>query len=151
MKFLVRALSMLGAVALLTLTVVSPGEAESLVQPPAAIRRQAIVDVAESAARQQLDRPLALNVKSLNQKGDWAFLYAVMLGQDRKPLDLAGTRLAEAAREGMASRVFCALLRFRNAQWTIVASCLGVTDVAWTGWSRTYGAPAELFELHNID
>lgn len=143
-----------GAILVVAIAAASPGGAQSPARREAAPDMQAdkaLVDVAEDAARQQLGRPLKLDVRSLKRRDGWAFLYSLMLGPDGQPLDLAGTRLEGAAREGAASRVFCALLRAQNGRWRIVDSCLGVTDVAWTGWDRKYGAPKDVFELKDVD
>lgn len=92
-----------------------------------------------------------LKASSLLYKHSWVFLLSTMVDKKGNPLDLTGTKLEQAAREGAASRVFCALLKFDAGRWKVVASCLGVTDVAWTGWDRKYHAPSEIFDLENVD
>ena len=147
-------LGLFGAIVLVAIASASSSGAQSPARRQAAPDTQAdkaLVELAENAARQQLGRPLELDVRSLKRQDGWAFLYALMRGRDGKPLDLAGTRLEGAANEGAASRVFCALLRARNGRWTIVDSCLGVTEVAWTDWDRKYGAPKGVFELRDVD
>lgn len=110
-----------------------------------------IVECSQKEAQRQLRRTLVLEVQSLKQTDGWAFLLSQMRGTDRRPLDLTGTWLEDSARAGVASRVFCALLRYRSGHWQIIASCIGVTDVAWMDWHRKYGAPTKVFELGDAD
>ena len=111
----------------------------------------AIIDVAQTEAERQMGRPLLLRVESLQHKDGWAFLYSNMIDENGDPLDLTGSRLEEAAREGGASRVFCALLKQTAGGWNIVDSCLGVTDMAWVGWDEKHHAPPDIMELQSID
>lgn len=110
--------------------------------------REALEEIGETAraeAERLLARPVTLRIDHLRVHGDWAFLLSEMLGPDGELLDYTGTYLEEAASVGGASHVFCALLRREAGEWTLVASCLGATDVAWDGWDREYGAPDEVF------
>lgn len=110
-----------------------------------------IVSAAAAEAARKLGRPVVLAPRSLKQRDGWAFLYAHMLEKSGQPLDFRGTTLAESARHGAASPVFCALLHLETGAWRVVASCLGPTDVAWAGWDARYGAPPAIFVLDNVD
>ncbi|WGG59455.1 hypothetical protein [Brucella intermedia] len=112
---------------------------------------KAIAALARKAAEADLGKRLTLQIVSMRAARDWAFLFANMVDRDGKALDLQGTRFAGAAAEGQASRAYCALLKRRSEGWTIVASCMAITDVAWTGWASKYGAPPEIFDLKDID
>lgn len=110
-----------------------------------------IIGVARAEAQRRMGRELLLKVTSLRRKDGWAFLFSHMIDENGDPLDVTGTALADAVRAGVASRVFCALLKQEAGQWRIVQACLGVTDVTWTGWSKKYGAPPEIFKFDADD
>jgi hypothetical protein len=38
------------------------------------------------------------------------------------------------------------LLQKKNGAWSLAATALCPTDVAWVAWPENYGAPQELFE-----
>lgn len=122
-----------------------PCRAEPMTPAPGTQLRKSILDVAREPAEQQLSREVRFRVRRLAVDGPWAFLFAEMQGPDGKPVDYAGTPLAQAAREGVVSRAFAALLRRDGARWRIAASAVGPTDVAWQDWSQKYGTPAQLF------
>lgn len=109
--------------------------------------RMTLVRPARAEAERQLGRQVELDVSSMLYKDSWVFLMSRMVDAGGAPLDPTGTKLEPAARQGGASRVFCALLHFESKRWKVIASCLGVTDVAWAGWARRYRAPPEIFEL----
>lgn len=111
--------------------------------------RMTLVAPAQAEAQRQLGKPVELKISSLLYKHSWVFLLSTIVDAKGDPLDLEGTTLEEAAREGGASHVFCALLKWEAGTWTIVASCLGVTDLAWAGWAEEYHAPPEIFELQH--
>jgi len=113
--------------------------------------RAAIAAIARKAAEKEIGKPLKLDIRSLRTRDGWAFLFSNMVDGRGEPLSLQGTRFAGAATEGQASRVYCALLQRRGDRWRIVASCIAVTDVAWTNWAEKYGAPPAIFDLKDID
>lgn len=133
----------------------APASAQSVTDdgayPVAFQDRMTLVAPARAEAERQLGRPVELKVSSLLYKSSWVFLLSTMVDAKGEPLDLTGTNLGEAVREGVASRVFCALLRWDAGRWMVVASCLGATDVAWAEWAEKYHAPPEIFELQNAD
>ncbi|NIJ22167.1 lambda repressor-like predicted transcriptional regulator [Sphingomonas naasensis] len=107
--------------------------------------RAALLDAARAPMRAELGKEPKFRVDRLNRDGDWAFLLATMQEADGRPLDFAGTPLAEAAKQGMVSRTYAALLRHRPGGWEVVAKAIGPSDVAWEDWPQRYGAPAKLF------
>lgn len=123
-----------------------PCQADPMTPEPGTQLRKSILDIARQPAEQQLSREVKFRVRRLAVDGPWAFLFADMQGPDGKPVDYAGTPLAQAAREGVVSRAFAALLHRDGSRWTIAASVVGPTDVAWQNWSQEYGAPAQLFD-----
>lgn len=136
---------MSGLVVAMALMAPLPCHADAMPPSPGTPLRKGIVDVARQSAEQRLSREVKLRVRQLAVDGAWAFLFAEMQGPDGKPVDYAGTPLAQAAREGVVSRAFAALLHREGSRWTITVSAVGPTDVAWQGWSREYDAPAQLF------
>ena len=107
--------------------------------------RAALLDAARAPVAQALGKPILFKVRQLRTAGRWAFLLADMEERGGAPLSYAGTPQAEAAEQGMMSRVYAALLRKDGAVWTVVDHAIGPTDVAWEGWGAKYGAPHALF------
>lgn len=112
---------------------------------PQGPERAALLDAARGPAQADLGKPVRFLVKRLERRGEWAFLLADMQNLHGRPIDFAGTRLADAEREGAVSRAYAALLRWSDGRWTVVDHATGPTDVAWEDWAREHGAPAELF------
>jgi len=119
------------------------GQAEAAV--PGELRR-AIIDAARVPVTETLRKSVRFKVEQLKAVGDWAFLYADMQDDQGRPVSYQGTELADAAAHGAVSRAYAALLRRSDGRWTVVAKAIGPTDVAWAGWAREFGAPAELFQ-----
>lgn len=111
---------------------------------------QAIVQPALTKLVADLGKPARLDVKGLRVSGEWAFVYAAIQTPGGQPIDYKDTPFADAAEAGMKSRTYAALLRGRGESWSLVASAIGPTDVAWSGWAREYGAPAAIFELPDL-
>ncbi len=109
--------------------------------------RAAILDAARRPVAEELGRPPLFVVKTLNRDRDWAFLFADMQAAAGKPFDYTGTKKAEAARRGLVSHAYAALLRRQGARWQVVEAAIGPTDVAWEGWAAKHGAPTSLFTL----
>ncbi len=111
-----------------------------------AAARAAILDAARQPAASALAKPVRFKVERLNVSADWAFLLAEMQGENGRPIDYAGTSLADAARHGAVSRSFAALLRREGEAWTVVDHAVGPTDVAWADWPKRHDAPPALFD-----
>lgn len=133
-----------------TLAIAKVGDPAAILAPSPA-DRAAIAAVAGKAAETEIGKPLKLDIRSLRTQNGWAFLFSNMVNEHGQPLNLQDTRFAGAATEGQASRVYCALLKRLGDSWRIVASCIAVTDVAWTNWAEKYGAPPEIFDLKDVE
>lgn len=107
--------------------------------------RTAILDAARIPVAEELGKPPLFAVRQLNREGEWAFLFADMQQQGGQPFDYSGTRKAEAARRGLVSKSYAALLRKTDRGWRVVEAAIGPTDVAWEGWPAKYGLPEGLF------
>lgn len=107
--------------------------------------RTMILDAARGPAEADLGKPVRFLVKRLERRDDWAFLLADMQNPQGRRVDFAGTKFAGAAREGMVSDSYAALLHRTEGHWAVVDHATGPTDVAWEGWAKKHAAPAELF------
>lgn len=112
---------------------------------PAPAERAAILDAARAPVVARLGRPVLFKVDRLTRDGDWAFLLADLQDRQGRPIDYAGTPLADAAANGMVSKRCAALLRRAEGGWEVVESRIGPTDVAWEGWASEHRAPPSLF------
>lgn len=110
-----------------------------------AATRKAILDGARVPVAEALGKPVLFRVSHLAASGDWAFLRAEMEGPGGAPVDYAGTPYADAAKHGMASRTYAALLRRKGNAWAVVDRAIAPTDVAWEGWATQHGAPPAIF------
>jgi hypothetical protein len=119
--------------------------ASASVQAVTDAERNAILDAARIPVVEELGKPPVFVVRQLNRDGEWVFLFADMRQAGGAPFDYAGTRKAEAARQGYVSRSYAALLRKGANGWRVVEAAIGPTDAAWEGWPAKYGAPATLF------
>lgn len=134
-------------IALVLLGILDAGPARADPSSPAmgSSERRAILKAARQPAQARLHQDVQFRVQQLNVVAGWAFVNAVMQRPDGRPVDYSRTPDAEAARNGGKSNRFVALLRQQGEEWTVVASAVGPTDVAWEGWSKTYSAPPDLF------
>ncbi|PZR05020.1 MAG: hypothetical protein DI536_33220 [Archangium gephyra] len=105
---------------------------------------EAIVTVARLPVEDAFGADVKLKVDTLNVEGRWAFVLAKMSG-----VDLAKTSFAEAAREGLLSNQYAALLTKRQKRWELVDSIIGPTDPAWLSWVDTHEVPQKLFETRD--
>lgn len=107
----------------------------------------ALLQAAQAAVQHDLQRPLALRAGTVHVAGPWAFVLAELRAPGGGVFSFDGTRLADAAREGYASRQAALLLARRDGRWQVVEQRIGATDVAWEGWAARHGAPPSLFVL----
>lgn len=128
-------------------TIAAMGVIMTTVQPAEAAdpARTAILKAARGPAETDLGRPVRFAVDHLNRQGEWAFLIAKMQDPYGRPIDFAGTPLAEAAANGAVSHSYVALLKNNGRSWTVIVHLVGPTDVGWTNWASEYGAPPALF------
>ncbi|MGV3620258.1 MAG: hypothetical protein ACO1OB_05555 [Archangium sp.] len=101
----------------------------------------AIVDVARLPVEDAFGADVKLKVDTVNVEGSWAFVLAKISG-----VELSKTSLSEAAKEGLVSNQYAALLTKRQKKWELVDSVIGPTDPAWLAWVDTHEAPEKLFE-----
>jgi hypothetical protein len=135
------------ATLLTSLIAMNANYAQGAVQTPAAgsAERKALLDTVRPPLEKRLHQPVMFVVDHLRVAGDWAFLEAQMQSAGGKSLSYAGTEFEEAAKAGVKSDIYAALLQRNGTQWTVKAEAIGPTDVAWANWSQAYGAPESVF------
>ena len=137
------AAGLMAATSAFVLSATAKAEALAMVGP----ERAQLMDAARVPVVEKLKRDdVRFKVETLKVEGDWAFLVADMQDKAGRPIDYAGTPLAEPAREGFLSRTYAALLKREDGRWALKAHALGPTDVAWAEWDRAYGAPSTLIQ-----
>ena len=107
--------------------------------------RTAVLAAARAPAEAEVGGPVRFVVQRLKREGRWAFLLAAMQDGHGRRITWKRPDKAEAARQGVISDDFAALLWFGDDhRWTVVVHAAGPTDIAWAEWPATYGAPASL-------
>lgn len=108
--------------------------------------RTAILDTARAPVVARIGKPILFKVERLVVEGDWAFLRADLQDRNGRPIDYAGTPLADAWENGVVSKSCAVLLRRKGEGWQVVESAVGPTDVIWAGWAAAHRAPPSLFK-----
>ncbi len=109
---------------------------------PMTVNTEAIVALARLPVEDTFGTNVNLKVDTVNVEGNWAFVFARWSG-----VDVSTSPLAEAAKEGLVSNRYAALLVKRPGGWELVDSVIGPTDPAWLAWVETHEAPEALFSL----
>lgn len=106
--------------------------------------RAVILDAGRAVVAKRLGKSVKFLVRALNRQGDWAFLHAAMQDEAGRPVDYAGTPLADDAAHGVVSKDYAALLKRERSGWRVVADAIGPTDMVWLDWPARHGAPPSL-------
>lgn len=115
---------------------------------PGSSERKAILDVLRVPVRKDLGQPVIFKVNAMAVQDNWAFVFAQPLRTSGKPIDYRRTRHARDVRAGMFGDDCSGLLRYQDGTWTLVTWNIGATDVVWTDWDKTYGAPSAIFKIN---
>jgi hypothetical protein len=115
---------------------------------PGSSERKAILDVLRVPVRKDLGQPVIFRVNAMAVQDNWAFVFAQPLRASGKPIDYRRTRHARDVRAGMFGDDCSGLLRYQDGTWTLVTWNIGATDVVWTDWGKTYGAPSAIFKIN---
>ena len=107
--------------------------------------RKAIMDALRVPIQKTLKKKLVFKVDHLKVQGGWAFLYGVPQQPGGKKMDYKGTRYQDAIDSEIFDDNFCGLLKKQGSKWIVKDWRLGMTDVAWDGWDKHYGAPKGIF------
>ena len=137
---ILRGLSILSVIVLLFLSgcqQTNPGHAKTT----------SVVEVVQAAVAQELNMEVSLNVETLRQNDEWAFVSGVPLTAAGQPVDYSRTKFADAIREGYFDDGFVALAKRKREgvdDWQLTALSLGATDAPFVSWPEQFGAPREL-------
>ncbi len=90
---------------------------------------------------------VSLDVETLLQNDEWAFISGLPLTAAGQPIDYSQTKFATAIREGYFDDGFVALAKRKREgvdDWELTALSLGATDAPFVSWPEQFGVPKEL-------
>jgi hypothetical protein len=110
--------------------------------------RRPLLNALRPHIERDLDQPVRFLVQTIRMSGRWAWIVANPQTPTGQPVDLSGTRYAEAQREGfMDGDTIYALMERVSGRWVMRDFVIGPTDVAYESWPQRYGAPRALFGM----
>lgn len=141
-----------GFAVLLLLAATGPATAQVHTPERGSEERAAIMDALREPVQQDLNQPsrIIFVVRDdglFKSDGEWAFLFAEPVREDRQPVDFSRTRYAgilEEVRELGADNRLVALLHRCGGEWRTVTYTIFVTDTLWSDWHVVYGAPPRI-------
>lgn len=108
--------------------------------------RSALLEAARASVEGLLGQRVLFQVSVLRTDGAWAFLEATPLAPGGGPFDWSRTPYARDWANDMMSDVLMVLMMNDGSGWTVLDTIIGPTDVAWYGWTDSYGLPEALFQ-----
>ena len=134
-------------------------------EPAPAAPEQVLVTEADVATRNALLTALTpvietdfgqtvnFRVEIVRTQGPWGWVAGAPLSATGGAIDFSKTKYAEQSKEGMldGGGYIHALLQQDANVWTVKAFDVGSTDVAWTEWPKTYGAPPEVMGFETAE
>lgn len=117
--------------------------AEPLTPKPDSKERADILAAVEDPIEDALHKDVTFKVNHLVIDGDWAFLDALPLTKDGKPMTYAGTMFEDWVEE--ADEVLWVLLRNKRGRWYIVEKVFFTTEATWAEWPKYFRAPPTIF------
>lgn len=115
---------------------------------PGSFERKLLMDTLRVPIEARLHKPVIFQVTALRVKSGWAFMTAIPVQPNGKPLNWTGTPYAKDARIGVAfSGSLSALLHKTRGKWHVVTYNIGASDVNWYDWDKRYGAPHAILGL----
>ncbi|MCB6176705.1 hypothetical protein LHP98_01005 [Rhodobacter sp. Har01] len=118
---------------------------ELFTPPRGTADRSAILDAARVPVESLLGRKVLFQISVLRTDGAWAYLQATPLAPGGGPFDWSRTPYAQDWANDMMSDVIMVLLTNDGSGWVALDTIVGPTDVAWYGWTDSYGLPEALF------
>ncbi|MGI9288943.1 MAG: hypothetical protein ACR2P1_26435 [Pseudomonadales bacterium] len=100
-----------------------------------------MLEALRQGVESELEQPVVIDVDELRKNERWAFVTAVSLTADRKPIDYSQTKFAADVADGVFDDWLCALLENEGEGWRLVALEIGATDVPFMDWPERYGVP----------
>lgn len=126
--------------ALVSMTAIS-APAEAMPYTPQGEERKAILDALRVTVAEALGAPIEFVVEKIAASGEWAFALVTPRRPGGAPIAWEKTVCA-----GDVSYLVGGLMRKNGTSWSVAASAICPTDVAWSEWPKDYGAPAEIFD-----
>jgi len=107
--------------------------------------RKAILDALRTPVERDLKQSIVFVPDNFKVQGTWAFISGTPHAPGGGAPNYAGTKYAEAEKEGAFDNNFFALLRKTGGKWRVTKYAIGCTDVCYTDWWRRYKAPKTIF------
>jgi hypothetical protein len=108
-------------------------------------KRKIILDVVRASVERTLGIKAVFVVDRITVFGDWAFASVHPRNEAGNRIDYRRTRIAKDFDPEQDSDLAGALLRRKDAAWSVVEEAFLPTDVYWEEWETTYKLPRALF------
>ncbi len=118
---------------------------KAYVPAPGSVERKAIMDALRVPVENKIKKKVIFKVDYLRVQEGWAFLMAVPLQANGKPMDYHGTPYQKEVDADVFGNTVCALLHQQADIWKVIDFDLGATDVPFVDWDKKYKAPASIF------
>lgn len=133
-----------------SVTTVHAKEQGKVTQPAAgSALRKAVLDGLRPSIEADIKQKVIFIVNKIRVSDDWAFVQAVAVQPDSKPIDYRETKYKEQVDQDMfdAATVY-ALLRKKDNKWEVLTFQIGPTDVCWAEWDKApYNCPRKILPL----
>ena len=107
--------------------------------------RMLVLDAARVPVEKDLGQPIVFGVRALRVTPAWAFVHAVPMRPDGKPIDYSKSIYAQDVKDGAFSGEAAVLLARDGSGWRVITYSVGFGDVVWDSWDEEFGAPAWLW------
>jgi hypothetical protein len=138
-----RLLTLLAAVAA---SLGAPAHAQQILQIGRdSPERKVILDAVRASVERTLGIKVVFVVDRITVFGDWAFASVHPRNKAGNRIDYRRTRIAKDFDPEQDSDLAGALLRRKDAAWSVVEEAFLPTDVYWEEWETKYKLPRALF------
>jgi len=107
--------------------------------------RKVILDAVRASVERTLGIKVVFVVDRITVFGDWAFASVHPRNEAGNRIDYRRTRIAKDFDPEQDSDLAGALLRRKDAAWSVVEEAFLPTDVYWEEWETKYKLPRALF------
>lgn len=107
--------------------------------------RKVILDAVRASVERRLGIKVVFVVDRITVFGDWAFASVHPRNEAGNRIDYRRTRIAKDFDPEQDSDLAGALLRRKDAAWSVVEEAFLPTDVYWEEWETKYKLPRALF------
>jgi hypothetical protein len=123
-----------------------PGHAQPILQIGRdSPERKVILDAVRASVERRLGIKVVFVVDRITVFGDWAFASVHPRNEAGNRIDYRRTRIAKDFDPEHDSDLAGALLRRKDAAWSVVEEAFLPTDVYWEEWEAKYKLPRALF------